>query len=100
KEFITRHGGQSLVMESKGLSAPTNTVSGLFMNMPFSDDRGASWAARQRVDYDHLRGQREGEAHLLFGDWAHKAQMFYAQPDRAQALRVHRFLPVPGVTKS
>jgi len=100
KEFITRHGGSAWVMESKGLSAPTNTVAGLFMNMPFHDDRGASWQVRQRVDYDHLRGQREGEAHLLFGDWAHKAQMFYAQPDRAQALRVHRFLPVPGVTKS
>jgi hypothetical protein len=47
-----------------------------------------------------LRGQREGEAHLIFADWATKAQMFYAVPEKAKALRVHRFLPVPGVTKS
>ncbi|MDE1901172.1 MAG: type IV secretion system DNA-binding domain-containing protein [Alphaproteobacteria bacterium] len=100
KEFVTKHGGSAWVMESKGLSAPTNTVGSLFMNMPFHDDRGAAWNVRQRVDYDHLRGQREGEAHLLFGDWAYKAQMFHAVPERAKALRVHRFLPVPGVTKS
>jgi hypothetical protein len=100
KEFVTRHGGTVWVMETKGFTAPTNTVSGLFMNMPFADDRGASYQVRQRVDYDHLRGQREGEAHLLFGDWAYKAQMFYAVPAKAKALRVHRFLPVPSVTKS
>jgi intracellular multiplication protein IcmO len=87
KEFVTRHGGSVWVMETKGFTAPTNTVSGMFMNLPFYDDRGASYTVRQRVDYDHLRGQREG-------------QMFYAVPERAKALRVHRFLPVPGVSKS
>jgi hypothetical protein len=100
KDFVEKHGGSVWVMETKGFSAPTNTVSGLFMSMPFHDDRSANYTNRQRVAYDHLRGQREGEAHLLFGDWAHKAQMFYAVPEKAKALRVHRFLPVPGVTKS
>jgi len=100
KDFVTKHGGQSWVMEGSGYNAPTNTVSSLFMNMPFYDGRTASYQIRQRVDYDHLRGQREGEAHLLFGDWAHKVQMLYTAPEKAKALRVHRLLPVPGVTKS
>jgi intracellular multiplication protein IcmO len=100
KEFVQKHGGGALVMETRGFTASTNTIGGLFASMPFHDDRGASMQARQRVDYDHLRGQREGEAHLLFGDWACKAQMFYAVPEKAKALRVHRFLPVPGITKS
>ncbi len=100
KTFIENHGGSSWVMESRGFTAPSNTLGSLFLNMPFHDDRGAGLQLRSRVNYDHLRGQREGEAHLLFGDWAHKVQMFYAQPERAIALRVHRFLPVPGVTKS
>jgi intracellular multiplication protein IcmO len=100
KEFVTRHGGSAWVMETKGYSAPSNTVGSLFMNMPFHDDRGATMNVRQRVDYDHLRGQREGEAHLIFGDWACKAMMFYAVPEKAKALRVHRFLPVPGITKT
>ncbi len=100
KSFVKEHGGGANVMETKGFSAPTNTIGGLFANMPFHDDRGASIVSKQRVDYDHLRGQREGEAHLIFADWACKARMFHAVPDKAKALRVHRFLPVPGITKS
>ncbi len=100
KEFVTRHGGTSWVMETKGMTAPTTTLSSVFMTQPFYDDRGASYTVRQRVDYDHLRGQREGEAHLIFADWALKAQMFHAVPEKIKALRVHRLLPVPGVTKA
>ena len=100
KEFVTRHAGNAWVMETKGMTAPTNTISSLFMSQPFYDDRGASYTFRQRVDYDHLRGQREGEAHLIFSDWAVKGQMFRAEPEKVKALRVHRLLPVPGTTKS
>ncbi|MDP9128356.1 MAG: type IV secretory system conjugative DNA transfer family protein, partial [Pseudomonadota bacterium] len=100
KEFVTRHGGSSYVMETRGMTAPTNTLSSMFFAMPFYDDRGASYQVRQRLDYDHLRGQREGEAHLIFADWVVKAQMFHAVPDKAKALRVHRLLPVPGTTTS
>jgi intracellular multiplication protein IcmO len=100
KTFVQQHGGQAYVSETKGYTAPTNTVGSMFSSMSFHDDRGASIQVRQRIDYDHLRGQREGEAHLIFGDWACKAQMFYAMPEKARALRVHRFLPVPGVNKS
>lgn len=100
KEFVSRHGGSALVMETKGFTAPTNTVGSMFASMPFNDDRGASMQVRSRIDYDHLRGQREGEAHLVFGDWACKAQMLFIAPEKAKALRVHRFLPVPPVTKS
>jgi intracellular multiplication protein IcmO len=100
KTFVENHGGQSWVMESKGYTSSLNTLTSLFMTMPFYDDRNAGIQMRYRICYDHLRGQREGEAHLIFGDWAYRAQMFYALPERAKALRVHRFLPVPGVTKS
>ena len=100
KEFVTRHGGMTWVAESKGFSAPTSTMANTFMAQPFYDDRSVSMNVRQRVDYDHLRGQREGEAHLIFGDWATKARMFHAVPERVKALRVHRFLPVPGTMKA
>ena len=101
RDFVTKHGGTSWVMETRGMSAPTNTISSMFMSMPMYDERGtATTQARQRVDYDHLRGQREGEAHLLFGDWAYASRMFYVAPEKVKALRVHRFLPVPGTTSS
>jgi len=99
KKFIEDQGGQVWVNESTGTTAPTNTIASIFMTTPFYDDRKASGLTlRQRVAYDHLRGQREGEAHILFGDWAFRSQMFHAVPERAKALRVHRLLPVPAST--
>ncbi len=100
KDFVEKHGGTAWVMETKGYTSHANSIGSLFMTLPFVDDRQASFTMRQRVAYDHLRGQREGEAHLLFNDWAHKCQLLYAVPEKAKALRVHRFLPVPATTKS
>jgi intracellular multiplication protein IcmO len=100
KDFLERQAGQSWVMETKGYTASTNTIGSLFMNMPFHDDRGANYNLRSRLNYDHIRTSREGEAHVMFTNWLHNVLMFYAVPDKAKALRVHRFLPVPSVTKS
>jgi intracellular multiplication protein IcmO len=101
KDFVQKHGGGALVMETSGMQAPTNTLANTFMGSAFYDNRATGGInVRQRVDYDHLRGQREGEAHLLFGDWATKARMFHAVPEKVKALRVHRLLPVPGTTSS
>jgi len=99
KKFVEDHGGDVWVSEASSVSSPTNTVSSLFMSMPFYDDRKASTLTlRKRVAYDHLRGQREGEAHILFGDWACKARVFHAVPEKVKAIRVHRMLPVPAST--
>jgi intracellular multiplication protein IcmO len=101
KDFLDKHAGSSWVMESSGMSSPTSSVSSLFMNNPFYDNRGSSGATtRQRVSYDHLRGQREGQVHMFFGDWAVRADLFHAVPEKVGALRVHRMLPVPGTTTS
>jgi intracellular multiplication protein IcmO len=99
KKFVEDHGGMTFVMESTGMTAPTSTVSSMFMNLPLYDKREATGVQlRARVCYDHLRGQKEGEAHILFGDWAYKVRMFHAVPERAKALRVHRMLAVPAST--
>jgi len=101
KDFLVKHAGTSWVLETKGMTAPTNTVSSLFMTHPFYDDRGtASVQSRVTVDYDHLRNQREGEATLFFSDWIVRARMFYVAPEKVKALRVHRLLAVPGTTSS
>jgi len=95
KEFFDKHVGTSWVMESKGMTAPTHTVSSMFMTAPFYDDRGATAATtRNRASYDHLRTQREGEVHMIFAEYIVRARMFHAVPDRVKALRVHKMLPV------
>jgi intracellular multiplication protein IcmO len=99
KKFFQDHVGSAWVMENKGMVARTNSVSSLFFDQPYEDERGATAATtRVRADYDHLRGQREGEVHMLFAEFIVRARMFHAVPDKVKALRVHKMLPVPGTT--
>lgn len=101
KDFLEKHSGTAWVMEGTAMTAPMNTISSLFMTHPFFDNRTASLAVpRARVAYDHARSMREGEAHLFFAEYMAQARIFHAVPDRVRALRVHKFLPVPGTTTS
>lgn len=99
KKFFHDHVGEGFVYEMNGMTAKTDTVSSLFMNKPFYDNYGTSGVMlRVRAAYDHLRGQREGEVHMLFAEFIARVRMFYAVPDKVNALRVHRLLPVPATT--
>ena len=101
KDFLTKHGGTFWAIETAGLTAKTDGIMGAFMSSPFVDNNtGGSVHSRQRIDYDHIRDQREGEITLTYGDWCARGKMFFVQPERVKALRVHRFMPVPGTTAS
>jgi intracellular multiplication protein IcmO len=95
KDFLDKHAGHAFIFESNSFEAPTDTVSNLFMTAPYYDKRGASLNLRQRVVYDHLRIQKEGEAYMFFGEHLVQARLFHAVPEKVRALRVHRLLPVP-----
>ncbi len=99
KKFFSEHVGDNFVYESNGMAAKTDTISSLFMNKPFYDNLGTGGTqVRVRAHYDQLRGQREGEVHMLFAEFIARVRMFYAAPDKVSALRVHRLLPVPATT--
>ena len=102
KEFLDKHAGGGYVMEARGYTADAQGVSSMFFSGPsYVDDKAAGGpTVRSRISYDHLRGQREGEAHLFFGEWLVGARMFYCKPERVKALRVHKLLPVPGSTSA
>jgi len=96
KKFFGEHVGDGFVLETNGMSAKNDTISGLFMNKPFYDNHGSTGPVlRVRAAWDHLRNQREGEVHMFFAEFLVRARMFYAVADRVQALRVHKLLPMP-----
>jgi intracellular multiplication protein IcmO len=99
-DFIGKHTQNDYVMETTGMKAPTNTVSSIFMTTPFYDDRNVKIEKRIKFDGDHLKQQREGEVHWTFAELFGKARMFFVDVDKADALRVHRLLPVPPTTSS
>ncbi len=99
KDFFEKHAGADFVMDSNGMTANTGSVSTLFFSKPFYDNMGSTGIAdRKRAVYDHLRGQREGEVHMFFGEYLVKAKVFFAQPEKVNALRVHKLLPIPATT--
>ncbi|HBM90871.1 MAG TPA: type IV secretion protein IcmO, partial [Rhodospirillaceae bacterium] len=99
KKFFQDNVGSGFALEMNSMSAQQNTISDLFVNKPFYDSLNTGGPTlRIRADYDHLRGQREGEAHVFLAEFLVQARMFFVQPDKVSALRVHRLLPVPGVT--
>lgn len=95
KDFFDKHVGMAFVFESNSFNAPTDTVSNMFMTAPYYDKRDASLQLRQKVVYDHLKAQKEGEAYMFFGEHLVHARLFHAVPEKVKALRVHRLLPVP-----
>lgn len=99
KKFFEDHAGSEFVMDASGMEARNDTVSSIFLSHAFYDNqKSTGLQVRPRAVYDHLRGQREGEVHMLFAQYIVRARMFYAVPDRAGALRVHKLLPVPATT--
>ncbi len=101
KDFLEKHGGTFWTLETTGGTMRTDTGAGLLMSAPHYDNFGTGGVQqRNRMTYDHIRDQREGEIHLSYGDWISKGKMFFVNFEKVKALRVHRFLPVPGTTSS
>jgi len=95
KDFLDKHAGSKFVFESSGFNAPTDTVASMFSASAFYDKRDAGMQLRQRVGYDNLREQKEGQAYMFFGEHLVTSRLFHAVPEKVKALRVHRLLPVP-----
>lgn len=96
KDFMEKHAGKARQTEHVGMTVHKEALAGTFFSNPFRDKQEAQVMIRDRFSYDDLRGQREGEVHLVMGSWLAAARVFYVQTDRVKALRVHRLLPVPG----
>jgi intracellular multiplication protein IcmO len=101
KDFLQKHGGTFWAIETAAMTAKTDGIMGTFMSTPYVDNNtGGSVQTRQRIDYDHIRDQREGEITLTYGDWVSRGKMFFVQSEKVKALRVHRLMPVPSTTSS
>ncbi|HEX4044924.1 MAG TPA: TraM recognition domain-containing protein [Gammaproteobacteria bacterium] len=88
-DFFQKTAGESYV--TKVDSFQTNA--GSLLNN-YMDSRSASSEKRQRVDLLDLKEQREGEAHIFFKSKIIRARMFYANPPKADEIRINQFLKV------
>ena len=90
KEFFEKTVGTAFVTESSGFQLSGSSSFG-----SYHDTKQAGIQARPKASYDALRGYKEGEAIVTFGEEVVKGQIFYSNPGHAKAMRVTRFVALP-----
>ncbi|HOO81504.1 MAG TPA: TraM recognition domain-containing protein [Alphaproteobacteria bacterium] len=90
KEFFEKTVGTAIVTEVSGFQMAGGTEMGSYF-----DTQQAGVQMRPRASYDDLRGFKEGQAVITFGDVVVDCAVFYSNPGFAKAMRVTRFLALP-----
>lgn len=90
KEFFEKTVGTAIVTEVSGFQMAGGTEMGSYF-----DTQQAGVQMRPRASYDELRGFKEGQAVVTFGDVVVDCAIFYSNPGFAKAMRVTRFLALP-----
>lgn len=90
KDFFEKTVGSAMVTEVSGFQMTGGTELGNYY-----DTRQASVQLRPRASYDGLRGFKEGQAVITFGDTVVDCAVFYSNPGHAKAMRVTRYMSLP-----
>ena len=89
KEFFEKTVGTSFVTEVSGFATEAGSLS-----KSYYDNLQAGIQNRGRGNYDAVRAQKEGEAHVAFSDKVMDVKIFFSDPGFAKAMRVTRYLPL------
>ncbi len=90
KDFFEKTVGSAMVTEVSGFQMSGGSEFG-----SYSDTQQASVQLRPRASYDGLRGFKEGQAVVTFGETVIDAAIFYSNPGFAKAMRVTRYMSLP-----
>ena len=88
KDFFEKTVGSAMVTEVSGFQ-----MSGGGSN--YHDTKQAGVQLRPRASYDGLRGFKEGQAVITFGEVVVDCAVFYSNPGFAKAMRVTRYMSLP-----
>ncbi len=90
KDFFEKTVGSAMVTEVSGFQRTGGSDFGSYY-----DTKQAGVQLRPRANYDKLRGFKEGQAVITFGETVVDCAVFYSNPGFAKAMRVTRFMSLP-----
>ncbi|MGH1374871.1 MAG: TraM recognition domain-containing protein [Alphaproteobacteria bacterium] len=90
KDFFEKTVGSAMVTEVSGFQMSGGSEFGAY-----HDTKQAGVQLRPRASYDELRGFKEGQAVITFGDTVVDCAVFYSNPGFAKAMRVTRYMALP-----
>ncbi|HJN37782.1 MAG TPA: TraM recognition domain-containing protein [Gammaproteobacteria bacterium] len=88
-EFFMKGAGEAYVTTVDSFSANSGNLTNTYM-----DSRSAKTDKRSRIDLLDLKEQGLGQAHIFFKSQIVRANMFYANPEPAKAMRLNQLLKV------
>lgn len=91
KEFFEKTVGETTVIES----STRKQVKAMFGQKKFDDTENYNITSRAKASYDQLKGFREGQSIIAFGDRVVQAKMMFSNPGKIKSLRVNKFITVP-----
>lgn len=94
-DLAKKSAGEDTV--GRATSQEKNT--GVFGNS-YTDGINISYGKEAKLDWLDVKSQTEGEAHILIRDILIRANMFYANPQRAKYTRLNHFIKVEPPKKS
>lgn len=89
KDFFEKTVGSAMVTEVSGFQVAGGSGTN------YHDSKQASVQLRPRASYDALRGFKEGQAIVTFGETIVDCAVFYSNPGHAKAMRVTRYMVLP-----
>ncbi|PCI55522.1 MAG: type IV secretion protein IcmO [Alphaproteobacteria bacterium] len=90
KDFFEKTVGSAMVTEVSGFQMSGGGDFG-----SYHDTKQAGVQLRPRANYDKLRGFKEGQAIITYGETVVDCAIFYSNPGFAKAMRVTRFMTLP-----
>jgi intracellular multiplication protein IcmO len=90
KEFFEKTVGSAFVTELQGFQGTPGSLSNSYF-----DTFSAGVQVRARASYEGLRGFKEGQAVIAFGESVTDVKIFYSNPGFAKAMRVTRYMALP-----
>lgn len=101
KKFYMDQVGDEYMAVASNFSVPTGSIGSLFSDTAFVDTKQTGkFELRPRTTFDKARKLREGEVFIFYYEFFSKLRLLHIKPPKVRALRVHKFLPVPGTTSS
>lgn len=91
KEFFEKTVGETTVIES----STRKQVKAMFGQKKFDDTENYNITSRAKASYDQLKGFKEGQSIVAFGERVVQAKMMYSNPGKIKALRVNKFVTIP-----
>lgn len=90
KELLDKTVSSYFVTEITSFNTQLDSLS-----KSYYDNASANVTTRSHISYEELRGFKEGESVICFGDNTVITKMYFSNPGFAKAMRVTRLMPLP-----